>query len=175
MIGDLTAAAPAAGQSTIPAYPELMRIPVQARRAVIRCAYVALRVYWFLLRPQMSGVKCVITHGDDVLLVRHSYGSRAWDFPGGTVRRREVPLATARREMREEIGRRIEDWDDLGELYIRANHHLDNLHLFHGRLDDRRLDLDLSELAEAGWFHRDELPLDMGPYVRSILARVSRA
>lgn len=140
----------------------------------MRCAYLALRVYWFLLRPQMSGVKCVITHGEDVLLVRHTYGSRVWDFPGGTVRRREVPLNTARREMLEELGRRIEDWVDLGELYIRTNHHFDNLHLFHGRLDDRQLDLQLSELAKAGWFHPDELPADTGQYVRPILARLSR-
>jgi 8-oxo-dGTP pyrophosphatase MutT (NUDIX family) len=151
-----------------------MRLPVQVRRAAMRCAYAGLRVYWFLLRPQMAGVKCVITNDDEVLLVRHTYGSRAWDFPGGTVRRREVPVDTARREMHEELGRRIEDWDDLGELYIRTNHHRDNLHLFHGRLDDRRLELDLSELAEAGWFPRDGLPANTGKYVRPILARVTR-
>jgi len=149
-----------------------MRVPVQVRRLAIRCAYVALRVYWFVLRPQLSGVKCVITHGDHVLLVRHTYGNRAWDLPGGTVRRREVPLDAARREMREELGRQITDWEALGELYVRTNHHRDNLHLFHGRLDDRRLDLQLSELAEAGWFAPDELPADTGKYVRPILARI---
>lgn len=152
-----------------------MRLPVQARRTAIRCAYLALRVYWFILRPQMSGVKCVITHGDEVLLVRHTYGKRAWDLPGGTVRRREVPLDTARREMREEIGRQITDWDALGEMYVATNHHRDNLHLFHGRLDDRRLELDLSELAEAHWFPRDELPADASRYVRQIIARVRTA
>jgi ADP-ribose pyrophosphatase YjhB (NUDIX family) len=155
-----------------PAYPDLMRIPVQARRAAIRCAYVALRVYWFIVRPQMSGVKCVITHGDEVLLVRHTYGNRAWDLPGGTVRRREVPVDAARREMHEELGRQITDWVGLGELYVCTNHHRDNLHLFHGRLDDRRVDLQLSELAESGWFPRDELPEDTGRYVRPIVGRV---
>ena len=85
---------------------EIMRLAVKARRAGIRCAYIGLRAYWFLTRPHVIGVKCVVTHGDDVLLVRHTYGHRAWDLPGGTVKRREVPLAAAQREMHEELGRR---------------------------------------------------------------------
>jgi len=148
-----------------------MRLPLKARRAAIRCAYVGLRVYWFVLRPQMSGVKCVITHGDDVLLVRHTYGSRSWDLPGGTVKRRELPLDTARREMHEEIGRRIEDWETLGEYYVSNNHHRDNLHLFHGRLSDPHIELDLVELSEAGWFPRDALPSELGRFVRAIISR----
>ena len=156
-----------------PAYSDLMRLSLRIRRAAIRCAYVGLRVYWFVARPQLQGVKCVITHGDDVLLVRHSYGSRSWDLPGGQMRRREVPLETARREMNEELGRRIEHWDDLGELYVSVNHHRDNLHLFHGRLDDRRVELDLVEIAAAEWFPRDALPADLGRYVRQILSRLT--
>lgn len=148
-----------------------MRLPLKARRAAIRCAYAGLRVYWFVLRPQMSGVKCVITNGDDVLLVRHTYGNRSWDLPGGTVRRRERPLDTARREMHEEIGRRIEDWVHLGEFHVATNHHRDNLNLFHGRLSDRRIELDDTELAESGWFPRDALPPELGRFVRAIIAR----
>jgi hypothetical protein len=77
--------------------------------------------------------------------------------------------------MHEELGRHIDDWVALGELYVQTNHHRDNLHLFHGRLDDRRLELDLSELAEAGWFPRDALPADRGRYVRPIVARINPA
>jgi 8-oxo-dGTP pyrophosphatase MutT (NUDIX family) len=157
------------------AYAEFMRLAVKARRAAVRCAYGGLRVYWFLTRPQITGVKCIVTHGDDVLLVRHTYGNRSWDLPGGTVKRREVPLNAARREMREELGRRIEDWTDLGELSVSTNHHHDNLHLFQGHVDDRQLDLDLSELAQAQWFPRDALPPDVGRFVRPILSRVTRS
>ena len=138
----------------------------------MRIAYAGLRTYWFLVRPHMVGVKCVVTDGDYVLLVRHTYGSRAWDLPGGSVRRREVPREAARREMSEELGRRFEEWVDLGEMFVRTNHHHDNLHLFHTRVEDRKLDLNLAELAEADWFARDELPADLGPYVLPILSRV---
>jgi 8-oxo-dGTP pyrophosphatase MutT (NUDIX family) len=149
-----------------------MRLSLQVRRAAIRCAYVGLRVYWFVARPQVEGVKCVITHDDDVLLVRHTYGHRSWDLPGGQIRHREVPVDTARREMSEEIGRQIEDWDELGELYVSTNHHRDNLHLFHGRLGDRRVELDQVEIEQAEWFPRDGLPADLGRFVRPILARL---
>jgi 8-oxo-dGTP pyrophosphatase MutT (NUDIX family) len=149
-----------------------MRLSLHVRRAAIRCAYVGLRVYWFLARPQVSGVKCVITHEDDVLLVRHTYGNRSWDLPGGQIRRREVPLATARREMNEEIGRLIEDWVNLGELYVETNHHRDNLHLFHGHLGDRRIELDQVEIDAAEWFPRHALPANLGRFVRPILSRL---
>jgi 8-oxo-dGTP pyrophosphatase MutT (NUDIX family) len=151
-----------------------MRLSLQVRRAAIRCAYIGLRVYWFLVRPQLAGVKCVITHEDDVLLVRHTYGSRSWDLPGGQIRRRELPVDTARREMNEEIGRRIEDWVNLGEFYVSTKHHRDNLHLFHGRLDDRRIELDQVELDEARWFAPGRLPADRGRYVAPILSRLTK-
>ncbi|MBV9802425.1 MAG: NUDIX domain-containing protein [Solirubrobacterales bacterium] len=141
----------------------------------MRVAYAGLRTYWFVVRPQIVGVKCVLTHGDEVLLVRHTYGSRAWDLPGGTVRRREIPRETARREMEEELGREIEDWTSLGELLVHNNHHRDNVHLFHTRLADRNIDMNLAELSEADWFPRDALPSDLGRFVRQIVARVRAA
>ena len=149
-----------------------MRLSVQVRRVAMRVAYVALRTYWFVARPRIVGVKCVLIQGDDVLLVRHTYGKRVWDLPGGTVRRREAPRDAAQREMHEELGRRIEDWTSLGELYVNTNHHDDNLHLFQARVADRELDLNLTELSEAAWFPRDALPAEQARYVRAILKRV---
>ena len=128
-----------------------------------------------VVRPEVSGVKCVLTDGDHVLLVRHTYGHRVWDFPGGTVRRREQPIDAARREMHEELGRRIDGWEEIGALQLHAHHHRDNLHVFRASIGDRDIDIDLIELAEAVWFAPDELPPDVGPYVGEILARVRLA
>ena len=75
-----------------------------------RLAWHAARVYWFVARPRMRGVKCVITRGDEVLLIRHTYGDRgAWELPGGSIKRGEAPLAAARRETFEEVGLSISD------------------------------------------------------------------
>jgi 8-oxo-dGTP pyrophosphatase MutT (NUDIX family) len=152
-----------------------MRVPLKAGRVAMRCAYVGLRVYWRVTRPTVVGVKCVVANDGEVLLVRHTYGHRAWDFPGGTVRRRELPIDAARREMHEELGRRIEEWQELGALNVSADHHRDNLHLFLAGIADRKIDIDLLELAEAVWFAPGELPRDIGPYVGKILARVRLA
>jgi len=58
---------------------------------------------------------------------------------------------------------------------VKTNHHHDDLHLFQARIQDRGLELNLTELAEAGWFAPDALPADLGRYVRPILKRVTRA
>jgi 8-oxo-dGTP pyrophosphatase MutT (NUDIX family) len=86
-----------------------------------------------------------------------------------------VPRHAAEREMHEELGRRIEDWISLGELFVNSNHHDDNLHLFQARVQDRELDLNLTELAEADWFPRDALPAELSRHVRTIVSRVSGA
>ena len=75
-----------------------MSIPVALRRQGYRTAHRLLRIWWFVRRPAMHGVKCVLTDGERVLLVRHTYGQRDWDLPGGNVRRGEVVQNAASRE-----------------------------------------------------------------------------
>ncbi len=150
-----------------------MRLPVPIRRAGYRVAYWLLRAYWFVFRPRVSGVKCLLTDGDRVLLVRHTYGDRRWDLPGGTMRRGEQPIAAARREMSEELGLEVDDWEALGEFSSYFYYHHDRLFCFRAELADPTIDLDLGELAAATWFPRDRLPSPLARFVGPILARAS--
>lgn len=50
------------------------------------------------------GAASVIVNNGMVLLVRHNYGRRNWEIPGGVSEPGESAEATARREAREEIG-----------------------------------------------------------------------
>ncbi len=147
-----------------------MRVPIPVCRTGYRCAYRGLRVYWFLRRPDIQGVNCVLTHGDRVLLVRHTYGHREWDLPGGAVRRDEPPHDTARREMEEELGVRVARFADLGQLRARIDHRRDTMHLFHAEIGDTPLTTDPCELAAVRWFDRDALPPERGRFVTRILA-----
>jgi 8-oxo-dGTP pyrophosphatase MutT (NUDIX family) len=147
-----------------------MQLPVALRRLGYRGAHRLLRGWWFIRRPTLAGVKCVLTDGDRVLLVRHTYGRRHWDFPGGTPRRGEDPLSAARREMEEELGVRIDRLRLVGELRASPYHAHDTLHCFHAELSAPVLIIDRGELAAAHWFPVAQLPRDINRYVPRILA-----
>jgi 8-oxo-dGTP pyrophosphatase MutT (NUDIX family) len=157
------------------AMAQFARLPVGLRRPLYRLAYRLLCVYWFVRRPECHGVKCVLTDGEQVLLVRHTYGQQVWELPGGSIKWREQPLHAARREMHEELGVAIDDWASLGELTGRMQHRRDTLHCFRAEVRDPALTLDLGELATARWFARNELPADVGRYVHPILVRLQHA
>src|SRR5947209_20212015 len=99
-----------------------LTLPVPIQRLGYRVAYRVLQVVWFVTRPYKRGVKCVLSDDGRVLLVRHTYGHREWDLPGGSVKRREAPLAAARREMSANLGISIEDWRELGTLRTPLEH-----------------------------------------------------
>jgi 8-oxo-dGTP pyrophosphatase MutT (NUDIX family) len=148
------------------------RIRNSVLRIVYRVGYRVLRVYWLVAQPTKSGVKCVLTRGPDVLLVRHTYGRnrRRWELPGGAIKRREEPHHAATREIREELGVEVNDWHLLGDLLDRIDSKRDRLWCYSAELGDVRIERDEAEIAEARWFGRDELPDDVHRYVRRILA-----
>jgi 8-oxo-dGTP pyrophosphatase MutT (NUDIX family) len=121
-------------------------------------AYRVLKVFWLIARPSQRGVKCLLCHGGEILLVRHTYGSRGWDLPGGMVRRGEHPAATARREMREELGVAPRRWTDLGSVQASVDHRHDTIHVFGAELSTRALTVDRAELDVAQWFTPEQLP-----------------
>ena len=146
-----------------------VRLPVPLCRTAYRSAYTAMRGYWFLRRPDVQGVKCVLTDGNRVLLVRHTYGHREWDLPGGGVRRGEAPVDTARREMHEELGVAVESWRDLGIVDARLDHRRDHMHIYGADVGGQAITVDPCELAAVSWFPREELPDELGRFVQRIL------
>jgi 8-oxo-dGTP pyrophosphatase MutT (NUDIX family) len=149
-----------------------VNVQIRLRRTGYRVAYALLRVYWFIVRPRSAGVKCVLRHDGSVLLVRHTYGPHTWELPGGAVKRNEEPEAAARREIEEELGIRIERFTALGPVSGRMHRRRDTIHAFRAEIDTARLTLDPVEIAEAQWFGLDDLPANLGRYVRAILGRM---
>lgn len=70
-------------------------------RAGYRLAFLALRLWWFIRRPDLRGCQVALWAAGHVLLVRTSY-RREYAFPGGLVKRREDPVVAASRELAEE-------------------------------------------------------------------------
>jgi len=148
--------------------------PRRARNALLRVgyrvAYRLLAAYAYVLRPRARGVKCVLTHGDDVVLVRHNYGPRRmWQLPGGGMHRGESPLATARREMREELGIEGVDFHLLTTLELELVHRRVMIAGTHAELTDTALDPDPVEIAEARFFAHDALPRPISAEVLTLV------
>jgi 8-oxo-dGTP pyrophosphatase MutT (NUDIX family) len=152
-----------------------VQAPVAARRLAYRAAYRTLQFSWLLRRPAKRGVKCLLVNRERVLLVRHTYGDRRWEVPGGAMRRNEEPLATARREMHEELGIEAATWTALGTVQGTFHHRRDTIHCFRAELESPALTLDLGELQAASWFHSSDLPPNLGPYVLPVLSRAAAA
>jgi 8-oxo-dGTP pyrophosphatase MutT (NUDIX family) len=153
-------------------------LPVPVKRLGYRLAYAGLRVYWWVFRPRSSGVKCVLTHGDQVLLVRHAYGPRGWELPGGSRKRGEEAKLTATREMQEELGLSVDSWHSLGQIEVVVDHHRDSLYCFQAEVGSPEvgspeLVVDLGELVAAEWFPKRQLPRPLGRYTRAVLAKLN--
>jgi 8-oxo-dGTP pyrophosphatase MutT (NUDIX family) len=150
-------------------------VPTWIRRWGYRAASNLLFVYRFVFRPSSRGVRCVLRRGDEVLLVRHTYGGRGWGLPGGAIRRREEPAATARREMEEELGVDVADWRPIGELRFagadRARHHV---FCFVAELPDGDLEVNGAEIAETGMYPADRLPEGVVDGTRLVVERAWR-
>jgi ADP-ribose pyrophosphatase YjhB (NUDIX family) len=149
--------------------------PVAAKRLAYRSAYRALQLSWLVRRPGVSGIKCLLVNRERILLVRHTYGHRGWDLPGGAMKRNELPLTAARREMQEELGVESGRWTWLGTVQGTVDHRRDTIHVFRVELGTPAITLDLGELAAASWFASSNLPPNVGPYVLPIVKLAAAA
>ena len=128
-----------------------------------------LRLWWFVRRPEHHGVKCVLTDGESVLLVRHTYGRPKWDLPGGGIKRDERPPEAARREIEEELGVRLDGWREIGSVRDIEYHRRNTIYCFQAELDGKSLNIDRGELDTVEWFSRRRLPPERGRYVKRIV------
>ena len=132
-------------------------IPAPLHRLALRLGYRLRKAFWKIARPDVAGVAVLLRDADErLLLVRHSYGPKAWALPGGGMGANEDPADAARREMREELD------CDLAELQVLQISE-ENLcgaphvaHVFTAR-PLGELQVDGRELLEARWFAAGEL------------------
>ncbi len=130
----------------------------------------ARKLVWRVMRPRTRGVKVLLTNpAGDVLLVRHSYGSRLFMLPGGGVGRFETPEAAAVREVREELDCVVEGLTPFGTYESRLEYKRDTIFLFTATTRDTPRP-DGREIGEAHWFPADALPEDTSPATHRRLA-----
>lgn len=120
--------------------------------------YSMLRIYWFVFRPQIYGVKCLIEFDSKILLIRNTYGDMRWTFPGGGFKRNESAERAAQREVLEEVGISLESLRPLGEYTSTDGYKRDTVHCYAGEAISPRFKIERNEVYEAGWFAWEHLP-----------------
>ncbi|RME84527.1 MAG: NUDIX domain-containing protein [Caldilineae bacterium] len=130
-----------------------------------------IRPYWLLRRPLVVGVRGILQDEQGRLLfVRHNYGRRHWILPGGGRQGNESPDVALVREMREETGLEVEVTRLVGAYLYLGNLKRDHIFIFECRRLAGEVRVDGGEIAEAGWFHPDELPENVFPGIAEVLA-----
>jgi 8-oxo-dGTP pyrophosphatase MutT (NUDIX family) len=148
-------------------------------RTGYRCAYALMRVYWAVFRPATFGVLVAFWYGGEVLILRTSY-ARHLSLPGGYRRRRESSAAAAVRELREEIGLRVEPSElrpifTMRHAWLGKDEHVDVLELHPAARP--AVKIDRREIVAARFCPPAEaLALDLNPPARrAIEERTSAA
>ena len=129
-----------------------------ARAIIYKFLYTVLRIYWFVFRPQLYGVKCLIQYRDTLLLIRNTYGDMKWTFPGGGIKRDESPELAVQREVKEEVGITLTELHGLGEYTSTEGYKRDTVKCYFSEVHSPELKIDRNEIYEAGWFQYERLP-----------------
>jgi ADP-ribose pyrophosphatase YjhB (NUDIX family) len=127
------------------------------RATVYRALYPIAKIYWYFARPKTVGAGCIIEFQGDILLVRNTYGNRAWGFPGGGVKANETPKEGVMREVREEVGVILQDPVEIGSFVYEHNHCYDTIHVFRASVERSDFRIDPGEILEAHWMPFEEI------------------
>ena len=128
---------------------------------MMRLLFLGYRIYCFLFRPKLLGVRVMLIQNRQVLLVRQTY-LPGWFMPGGGVKRDETLDEAIRREAREEVGAEMKNLKLIGAYANFDGFKSDHNILFlctdftHSGQSDR-------EIAEVHFFPLDALPKDVWP------------
>jgi ADP-ribose pyrophosphatase YjhB (NUDIX family) len=136
---------------------------------IYKFAYRFLKIYWFIFRPATQGVTCLILSGDELLLVRHTYGRSAWTLSGGGLKKNETKEEAIRREVKEELGLIITP-EYIGEFTHNSEHKIDTVFCFVARVEKKEPEIDHLEIKEAKWWKINNLPKDHSMNLQRVIS-----
>jgi len=138
------------------------------KRYLYKVAYYIRGLYWLVTQPITQGVKVILKHQGQILMIRNTYGRRWWTFPGGGLHRSESYEAAALREVKEEVGIEIGQLERIGEITLQRWYR-NHVVVFETELLGPEFRIAPAEIAEARWFGSDNLPAYLSPTARKVL------
>lgn len=116
-----------------------------------------VQLYWFVFRPHTRGTKIILTHKDEILFVKHTYG-RKYSFPGGGIGKVEDPEIGIKREVKEELGLDIENVKYLESFVDTGEYKRDEIFVFTAELPNRSINVNSLEIDKVEWHSFENLP-----------------
>ncbi len=142
-------------------------------RALYRVGFIALRLWWYVRRPNHQGTLIALWFAGKVLMIRQSY-RRVPSWPGGGIRRGEAPRDAALRELREELGLVVSPDALTPAMEVRAVWDFlhDHVWIFEMKLSEAPIfHLDNREVVDACFVAPETvLTLPVSPFIRRYLA-----
>jgi 8-oxo-dGTP diphosphatase len=115
--------------------------------------------------PTLGVFAAIVDEDNRILCVRMNYAAHAWTTPGGRLEPGESPLDALKREVLEEAGLDVVV-DELVGVYSKP--HKDDIVLFfRAHMVGQNPWQPNAEIAQVGYFGRNELPEPMGFVVRT--------
>lgn len=116
-----------------------------------------IKAYWFIFRPSVSGAKIILTNGNDILFVKHTYGKK-YTFPGGGIKRGESPEVAVKREVLEELGVSLGEVTPIKTFTDTGEFKKDTISVFTSEVFSKEVDTNNLEIEEAKWSSLENPP-----------------
>jgi 8-oxo-dGTP diphosphatase len=136
---------------------------------IYKFVYPFFKFYWFIFRPKTRGVICLVLSGDELLLIRQTYGRSAWTLSGGGFKKNETKEQAVIREVKEELGLDITP-GYIGEFTHNPEHKIDTVFCFVAQIEKVDPQIDHLEIKEAKWWNINNLPEDHSMSLQRVLA-----
>lgn len=133
-------------------------LPAPLHRALLGVAHKVRHRWRKWRKAPISGISVIVTNeAGEVMLLKHSYGPKAWGLPGGGMATGEDPAECARRELHEEVGLQVGQLVSLGVLHETLSGSPHTSHVFTVQVSQTPKP-DGREILEARFFAEDALP-----------------
>jgi len=135
---------------------------VKFKRAIIKIGspiiFPLVKVWWLIRPHTMKGAKAVLYTSENILLVKHTFGSDKWKLPGGQIKRDESPENAIQRELEEELGINPATLYVHGTTkHVTKSYH-DTVYVFSGQIG-QQTEFSLGpEIETVRWVSKDNVP-----------------
>lgn len=128
-------------------------------RVLHRLPYFLASIYWKIAKPRTLGVRVIVSHKKQILLVQHTYLPDYY-FPGGGVKLHESLQEAAKREVKEETGIAIKQLIFLGVYQYFNEGKQDVVAVFCAKPVnyETKLVRETREIRDVNWYMESALP-----------------